>query len=485
MLQQFRTSTFIIAALCLFLLPASNGFANGDDALGISLPVLKGNYDIAVANLGVLNARGRTTSLVKLPSDAEIVAAYVYGSGYSDLTRDQLGDIILNFKNKTDNSTASAAASLIGYAEIDGKNYFTYRADVTKAVAAGIKTYRLNGFTLPATPQQGGGFFGVGLVVIYAKDSFPQSQIILADGLDYINAAAGQATSEVASFNFPALGFTQAASVKLFAAKTTSGGTQQWFNGSENSSAAADAVWSQAGSGAAPQTSIMDAAGAVDYENSSNADPAIDTDPLADMMTRSWATLEFSVPISEKDSWVALQIESQQDKPDAAPFDGVWMMAATKITLEDVGCGAIGDQVFYDRDGDGLQGDRRERGVPGVTVRLYADNGDGVLNTASDALVDTMLTNDLGFYEFSYLDPGVYFVEIDHERMDPQYVYFTNISNPTDAIVLDSCEPNMDVDFGLNVSGLPGGGQGGGQFGGGNGGGFNFGGGNGGQRRRI
>jgi hypothetical protein len=104
------------------------------------------------------------------------------------------------------------------------------------------------------------------------------------------------------------------------------------------------------------------------------------------------------------------------------------------------------------------------------------DDGDGVFNNTSDALAAEILTNELGYYEFRYLELGTYFVEIDHERLDPQYVYFTNISNPTDAIILNECTSVQDIDFGLAVANLPTGGAGSRRGGsGGDMGGFDFG----------
>lgn len=471
-------------------------YPNGDGYIDLTLPALAGKYDIVVANLGSLNARGRTTSLVKLPSDAAIIAAYTYAGGFSDLTRDQLGDIDITFRNRSDNSTTNATASLIGYEELDGLNYFAYRADVTAAVSAGTKTYRLDGFTLPAMPQQKAGFYGIALVVIYEQENLPQAEIFIADGLDFFAATKKIGTTDVALFDVTATGFAQNASVKLFAAQ---GGALS-INGNnsedENSNGLANGIWYAGGTGK-PPAMIMDTAGAVDYDHSSNTDPAIDTDPLYTLssfgLPNKWATVEFAVPIAGSDTWLALQLESQSDKAGYAPYEGVWIMAATRLVLENVGCGSIGDLVFYDRNGDGQQTTgsmmprENERGIPGVTVRLYEDDGNGIFNTTNDALLDTVLTNELGYYEFRYLDMGTFFVEIDHERMDPQYIYFTNISNPTEAIVLDDCTPHLDIDFGVGLAGLPNGGAGGpgGNFGNfdfgnlnfGNNGGFNFGGG--------
>lgn len=475
-----RTCTIFIVLSLLLSFFTVQALADGEDELGITLPEFEGQYDMVVANMGALNSRGRTTSLVKLPADVTIVGAYAYMSGYSELTLNELGDITINFMNRTDGTSLSVAATVVGYAEIGDKNYFTYRADVTAVVAAGTKSYRLNGFVLPTLPQEQAGFFGVGLLAVYEDSNLPQSLIQVADGLDYFSANEGFIMTEAVPFDFTATGFDQSAAVKLFAAQSTTGGTQLWYGGDgQTSSGIADAIWYMTGNGGGPELDLQDAVGAIDYDNSSNSDPVVDTDPISDATgtARKWSTLEFSVPVEASDTWLSLQLESQDDKEGENPYDGVWIMAASRILLEQVGCGTIGDLVFYDRDTDGLQGSTLERGIPGVTVNLYEDNGDGVFNAATDNLVNTINTNDLGYFEFRYLDFGTYFVEIDHELLDPQYIFFTNISNPTDAIVINSCEPILDIDFGLGFSGIPGtSGAGSRRGGGGAGGGFDFGG---------
>ena len=69
----------------------------------------------------------------------------------------------------------------------------------------------------------------------------------------------------------------------------------------------------------------------------------------------------------------------------------------------------VGDFVFEDVDGDGVQ-DVSEPGVPGVTVYLLDGAGDRV----TDGVVDVSTTTGAdGSYEFAGLVPGVYAVEFD------------------------------------------------------------------------
>ena len=72
----------------------------------------------------------------------------------------------------------------------------------------------------------------------------------------------------------------------------------------------------------------------------------------------------------------------------------------------------VGDRVWYDNNGDGLQGDVvAEPGVPGVAVTLYnAATGQPVL-VAGQPLTDTTDAN--GLYLFDNLPPGDYYVIFD------------------------------------------------------------------------
>ncbi len=78
---------------------------------------------------------------------------------------------------------------------------------------------------------------------------------------------------------------------------------------------------------------------------------------------------------------------------------------------------SLGDYVWFDRNADGLQNESVWDGANGVTVQLWADNGNGVAEPGTgDALVATTSTADdvyghPGYYRFDGLTPDVpYFV---------------------------------------------------------------------------
>lgn len=128
-----------------------------------------------------------------------------------------------------------------------------------------------------------------------------------------------------------------------------------------------------------------------------------------------------------------------------------------------IGSGSIGDRVWQDDDGDGIQ-DSGELGLANITVTLYEDtNGNGVIDNA-DAVVGTVSTADgtgtdpIGFYEFTGLPAGDYLVDVDTD--DPQlpvdgsdpYVLSTN--NDPHLVSLATGEAYVDADFGFTVGGV-------------------------------
>ena len=86
--------------------------------------------------------------------------------------------------------------------------------------------------------------------------------------------------------------------------------------------------------------------------------------------------------------------------------------------LVPTGTASLGNYVWFDYNGNGIQDESPYDGVNGVTVGLYIDNGNGVAD-AADTLISTLATADdvngfPGYYRFDGLAPGV-----------PYYVGFT------------------------------------------------------------
>ena len=81
----------------------------------------------------------------------------------------------------------------------------------------------------------------------------------------------------------------------------------------------------------------------------------------------------------------------------------------------------VGDRVWYDNDGDGLQDDPAdEPGVQGVTVTLFDGNGDPVTDMAGNP-VGPEVTDGNGNYLFEDLPPGDYYVVFDLATLPTGY----------------------------------------------------------------
>ncbi|ADI74493.1 conserved repeat domain protein [Methanohalobium evestigatum Z-7303] len=109
---------------------------------------------------------------------------------------------------------------------------------------------------------------------------------------------------------------------------------------------------------------------------------------------------------------------------------------------------SIGDYVWEDVNGDGVQNDG-DTGIDNVTVNLYNCNGD---------LLETTKTNESGYYNFTGLAPGDYYINF----IAPSGYEFTilgkganyedsdaNPSGNTTCVTLTSGGINNDVDAGL------------------------------------
>jgi hypothetical protein len=86
--------------------------------------------------------------------------------------------------------------------------------------------------------------------------------------------------------------------------------------------------------------------------------------------------------------------------------------------------GSIGDYVWRDLDGDGIQDNALlEPGIPGVLVELYSADG--------TTLLDTRITNVDGYYLFTGLAKGTYTVKVASSLTLEGYIY--NLTTPNHA----------------------------------------------------
>lgn len=130
---------------------------------------------------------------------------------------------------------------------------------------------------------------------------------------------------------------------------------------------------------------------------------------------------------------------------------------------------ALGDYVWLDRNGNGIQDESPSDGINGVTVKVFVDNGDNVAG-AGDVLVATTVTADdsfgrPGYYLFDHLIPGLpYYVQFvrpaiatgfttQHAGSDGTADSDASPSDGSSQIVtLAADEVNRTIDAGLVVS---------------------------------
>ncbi|MBY0589390.1 hypothetical protein K2X85_19615 [bacterium] len=114
--------------------------------------------------------------------------------------------------------------------------------------------------------------------------------------------------------------------------------------------------------------------------------------------------------------------------------------------------GSIGNRVWFDQNGDGVQ-DGSELGIVGVTVQLTYAGADGIFGNGDDVVTNTTTGTD-GIYSFNNLTPGDYRVQVATSSL-PGLDFFPTFdrdggANSTTQLTLDDCENLTDVDFGFN-----------------------------------
>ncbi|MEI7685833.1 MAG: SdrD B-like domain-containing protein, partial [Planctomycetota bacterium] len=142
---------------------------------------------------------------------------------------------------------------------------------------------------------------------------------------------------------------------------------------------------------------------------------------LADSATFGNYRIRFTAPAGFSFTTVNSPVANANTDSDADPITGtsglVTVLTNTPNTSIDAGLSlssAIGDRVFYDLNGDGVQSGPNEGGLGGITVRLYSAGPDGIFQPAELATpVATTTTDANGNYLFSNTPPGLYRVIVD------------------------------------------------------------------------
>jgi uncharacterized repeat protein (TIGR01451 family) len=113
--------------------------------------------------------------------------------------------------------------------------------------------------------------------------------------------------------------------------------------------------------------------------------------------------------------------------------------------------GSIGDFVWLDLNGDGVQ-DAGEPGMADVTVNLF-DAGVNGRCDPYDTVLDTQVTGADGLYLFDPLPVGVYCVDVDEATLLDDVYLSPGIAEPHGPIALGAWEDYLDADFGYYPGG--------------------------------
>jgi uncharacterized repeat protein (TIGR01451 family) len=146
-----------------------------------------------------------------------------------------------------------------------------------------------------------------------------------------------------------------------------------------------------------------------------------------------------SDPANRFDGWTGCDSTSTSTTPgDTCQLT---LLDSRTVTAAFTALGSIGDRVWRDVDGDGVQ-DAGEPGTDGVTVSL----------SLSGSPVATAVTAAGGFFSFTDVDPDTYAVSIQAATLPPGTVPtydLDGVATPhTTAVVIADGQNRVDVDFG-------------------------------------
>lgn len=104
------------------------------------------------------------------------------------------------------------------------------------------------------------------------------------------------------------------------------------------------------------------------------------------------------------------------DKRNLANFSSMLLVLILFSFVEMKAQSTIGNSVFRDLNGNGLQDDGANAGINGLTIELWKPGLDGVLEGGDDIFVSQQVTtNDIngnpGFYAFTNVPAGLYYVK--------------------------------------------------------------------------
>jgi uncharacterized repeat protein (TIGR01451 family) len=130
---------------------------------------------------------------------------------------------------------------------------------------------------------------------------------------------------------------------------------------------------------------------------------------------------------------------------------------ASDTVIDPLVRGTVGDRIWLDTDGDGVQ-DIGEEGIANVEVSIYSVGADGVPGGGDDLLVATTTTDANGSYLFANLPPATYYIDVTDSSVPSGLVLAPgSLDAPSEPIAtlptytVTSSEVYLDADIGYTA----------------------------------
>lgn len=173
---------------------------------------------------------------------------------------------------------------------------------------------------------------------------------------------------------------------------------------------------------------------------------------IGDIVDNSSVTITYDVLIALPFDGAGSQISSQgsisSDGVSALLTDDPATEGSNNPTLTPIAQTIIGDFVWNDINGDGIQSGGSEVGIAGVTLDVYYDTDNSATINGGDALLGTVTTSDGGAYSFGLPNYNNYVVDVTDTGSVLTGATLTGGTDPKD-ISVASEGTNNDVDFGF------------------------------------
>ncbi|MCL7412203.1 MAG: MSCRAMM family adhesin SdrC [ANME-2 cluster archaeon] len=291
----------------------------------------------------------------------------------------------------------------------------SYRADVTGILSftTGSNTFSISGANFSYASN------GAGILVII-DDGTTQTDIEIKDGNDlaYYNFASPLDTTVPQNFTFAPAVSDRTADISMFFSSVSGTTSTEGFRPS--------------------LMKITYSTGGVEY-----IDNGLDSND-----GEEWDTLTRQITIPAGANGMTVQAFSEDRLGiGGRPASFAWTATALSVPVEIVCNGSIGDFVWNDLNGNGIQ-DAGEPGIPGVTVNLSNESG----------ILATTTTDSNGFYLFDGLCINCYTVEVDESTLPAGMIQtptmvgddrsIDNNVNPSRVCLTIDDQEDRTIDFG-------------------------------------